>query len=109
MQTNQEMFPRCVFLGNGDVAWPPCSPDLSPCDYFLWKYLKHNVYKNRPHTIYKLQDSIRTTILQIPAVLSSLSDIPVFELALHSLLSIHTHIYQDNAVISEHTVQYREI
>ncbi|PNE09483.1 hypothetical protein B7P43_G00021, partial [Cryptotermes secundus] len=39
---------------------------LSSCDYFLWRYLKHKVYENRPHMIYKLWDFIRTTILQIP-------------------------------------------
>jgi hypothetical protein len=59
------MFLGHVTSRNGDVAWPPHYPDLSPCDY-LWGYLEHNVYENRPHTIYKLQDSIRTAVLQIP-------------------------------------------
>jgi hypothetical protein len=40
MQTVQEMFPGHVISRNGDVAWPPCSPDLSPCDFFLWGHLK---------------------------------------------------------------------
>ncbi|GBN07683.1 hypothetical protein AVEN_16643-1 [Araneus ventricosus] len=25
--------------GSG-MAWPPYSPDLTPCDFFLWGYLK---------------------------------------------------------------------
>jgi hypothetical protein len=66
MQTVREMFPGRVISRNGDVAWPPRSPDLSPRDYFLLGYLKHKVYENRPHTIDELKESIRTTILQIP-------------------------------------------
>jgi len=33
-------------------AWsqPPCSPDMSPCDYFLWGYLKDSLY----HTNWQL-------------------------------------------------------
>ena len=29
---------------NSSFAWPPYSPDLNPCDYFLWGYLKSKVY-----------------------------------------------------------------
>jgi len=25
-------------------SWPPRSPDLTPCDFFLWGYLKERVY-----------------------------------------------------------------
>ena len=27
------------------VLWPPRSPDLTPCDFFLWGYVKDNAYK----------------------------------------------------------------
>jgi hypothetical protein len=40
MQTFQEMFSGHVTLRNGDVAWLPPLPDLSPCDCFLWECLK---------------------------------------------------------------------
>ena len=26
------------------VVWPPRSPDLTPCDFFLWGYVKDIVY-----------------------------------------------------------------
>ena len=29
---------RVIGLGH-DVEWPPRSPDLTPCDFFLWGYL----------------------------------------------------------------------
>jgi len=25
-------------------SWPPRSPDLTPCDFFLWGYIKERVY-----------------------------------------------------------------
>ena len=28
----------------GRIEWPPRSPDLSPCDFFLWGVLKERVY-----------------------------------------------------------------
>ena len=30
----------------GGMDWPPYSPDLNPCDFFLWGYLKDAIYKN---------------------------------------------------------------
>ena len=34
-----------------DHSWPPYSPDLNPLDYYLWGYLKDNVYFNSPSDI----------------------------------------------------------
>jgi hypothetical protein len=31
------------------LLWPPRSPDLTPCDFFLWGYVKDNAYK--PQTV----------------------------------------------------------
>jgi hypothetical protein len=31
--------------------WPPRSPDLNPCDYFSWGYLKGRVYSPLPKTL----------------------------------------------------------
>jgi len=38
--------------------WPPRSPDLNPCDYFLWGYLKSVVYKPLPKTLDDLKANI---------------------------------------------------
>ena len=35
---------------NTGIAWLPYSPDLSPCDFFLWGALKDIVYLNNPAT-----------------------------------------------------------
>ena len=30
----------CVISKNAEIAWPPYSPDLNPCDYYLWSKAK---------------------------------------------------------------------
>lgn len=37
---------------------PPYSPDLNPCDFFLWGHLKDRVYRENPGTIDALKESI---------------------------------------------------
>ena len=45
--------------------WPPRSPDLNPCDYFLWAYLKSKVYKPLPKTLDDLKANIRREVQKI--------------------------------------------
>ena len=54
----------------GDVPrsfdWPPQSPDLNSCDFFLRGYLKSKVYIHRPRSIEQLQNAIRQKSVTIP-------------------------------------------
>lgn len=45
--------------------WPPRSPDLNPCDYFLWGYLKSRVYSPLPKTLDELKANIEQEIKKI--------------------------------------------
>ncbi|GBM29000.1 hypothetical protein AVEN_40751-1 [Araneus ventricosus] len=45
------------FSGTG-MDWPPYSPDLTPCDSFLWSALKDTVYGNHPSTLDDLESTI---------------------------------------------------
>jgi hypothetical protein len=45
--------------------WPARSPDLNPCDFYLWGNLKDKVSSNNPHTLIELKQSIRETIPSI--------------------------------------------
>lgn len=48
---------------NGNIRWPPRSPDLTPLvDYFLWGTLKDKVYKNKPQDVDDLRNRIREEI-----------------------------------------------
>jgi hypothetical protein len=37
--------------------WHPHSPDLTPCDFYLWGCLKDQVYKTNPHTLEELRNN----------------------------------------------------
>ncbi|MCL4142993.1 UNVERIFIED_CONTAM: hypothetical protein GTU68_009257 [Idotea baltica] len=53
-------FPIDRFISRGtDFPWPPNSPDMNPCVYFLWEYLKEKIYHNNPLTLEDLKDNIR--------------------------------------------------
>ena len=43
----RDMFPGHLVSLRGDVGWPPSSPDLTPCDFFLWGHVKSQVYQHR--------------------------------------------------------------
>jgi len=44
------------------IDWPPYSPDLTPCDYFLWGHLKGRNYRDRPETLDALKQAITREI-----------------------------------------------
>lgn len=66
MERVRQMFPQHVISRFGDVSWPPCSPDLSACDFFLWGYLKSRVYANKPRWLQELKINIRQEIARVP-------------------------------------------
>ncbi|GFX34772.1 uncharacterized protein TNCV_2514871 [Trichonephila clavipes] len=43
--------------------WPPRSPDLNPCDFWLWGHLKQLVSCDQPNTLPDLKDSISRHVL----------------------------------------------
>lgn len=54
---NQVFRNRVVMLFN-ENEWPPRSPDLTPCDFFLWGYLKDRVFKTPPENLQVLRQRI---------------------------------------------------
>lgn len=50
---------------NGPIAWPARSPDLSPLDFFLWGYVKDNVYNNVHRDVEELKNNIEEVISNI--------------------------------------------
>jgi hypothetical protein len=39
---DREMAGR--WIGSGQIAWSPRSPDLTPFGFFLWDYMKNIIY-----------------------------------------------------------------
>lgn len=66
MQALRSLFPGRLISRNGDLPWPPRSPDLTVCDFFLWGYLKSRVYMNKPRTIQELKAAIHNETTSIP-------------------------------------------
>jgi transposase len=46
-------------------AWPPRSPDLNPCDFWLWGALKEDIYSTKPDTIDELKCRIYEAVSRI--------------------------------------------
>lgn len=42
------------------IGWPACSPDLNPCDSFLWGYLKSKVWESG---VIKTKDELKSAIV----------------------------------------------
>ena len=60
-----------TFLGrrigrSGPLPWPPYSPDLTSCDFWLWGMVKEHVYGRKILDINDLKDRIRNVISSIP-------------------------------------------
>ncbi|EEZ97620.1 hypothetical protein TcasGA2_TC012954 [Tribolium castaneum] len=51
-------FPQRWIGTYGPVAWPARSPDLNPCDFFLWDYMKELLYLVPIDNIEQLRDRI---------------------------------------------------
>lgn len=47
------------------LQWAPYSPDLNPCDFFLWGTIKDKVYKDNPLTLNELKLKITEEIGKI--------------------------------------------
>lgn len=66
MAAVRQLFGDRVISRNGNIPWPPRSPDLTACDFFLWGYLKSKVYHSRPATTEELKAKIQEAITEIP-------------------------------------------
>lgn len=65
MDILHERFESMVISRRGDVNWPPRSCDLTPLDFFLWGFLKSQVYANKPQSTDALKVNITQAIAQI--------------------------------------------
>ena len=56
----QTVFHEKIIALGFDREWPPRSPDLTPCDFYLWGHVKSKVYISPPQTLNELQRRITT-------------------------------------------------
>lgn len=78
-----------------EINWPPRSPDMTPCDFFLWGYLKNKVYAHRPfQNVVHLEETIHQCIAEIPP---------------HFLAKIQHQMYQRTILCIERNGRHVEI
>ena len=59
MNTLRAAFPGRLLSRFGDIQWPSNSPDLTAADFFLWGYLKAQVFTHTLLDINSLKNAIR--------------------------------------------------
>jgi hypothetical protein len=50
----------------GPTLWSSRSPDLTPCDFFLWGWAKEEVYKVNRKSLEELKERIRAVLNNVP-------------------------------------------
>ena len=60
-----QKFPGRWLGRRGPHEWPARSPDLTPCDFFLWSWVKEEVHRAKPCTMEQLKDWIRNVITNL--------------------------------------------
>ena len=60
-----ELFGDHIVALNHDIEWPARSPNLTPCDFFLWGYLKSKVYVTPPENMNQLRYRITEEVNQL--------------------------------------------
>lgn len=61
-----QRFPgRWMGRDSPNMPWPPRSPDLTPCDFFMWGFIKSKVYDTSVQDIEELKLRIQRAFSQI--------------------------------------------
>jgi hypothetical protein len=63
-------FPEKWIGKSRPITWPPCSPDLTPLDFFFWVYIKDAVYMpplatTLPELAGRIRDAVATVTLDL--------------------------------------------
>ena len=58
-------FPQHWIGRQGPQEWPARSPDLTPCDFFLWGWAKEQVYRAKPGNLDELEAEIEQVFANV--------------------------------------------
>ena len=59
-------FPQRLISIKSSFPWPANSPDLNPLDFYLWGFVKHEVFAANPQSIDETKELIRNIPAAIP-------------------------------------------
>jgi transposase len=60
-----QKFPNRWIGRGGPTPWPPRSPDITPCDFFVWGFVKDRVYASKVDNKEELRERIRRAFDEI--------------------------------------------
>jgi hypothetical protein len=60
------LIPTTYSQVDGPLPWPPNSPHLTSCDFWLWGVVKERVYSRKIRDINDRKDRIRTVVSSSP-------------------------------------------
>ena len=66
---DQHFENKWIGRSGGHCDWPVRSPDLTPPDFFMWGYLKNNVYQEKFFNCQPLSTAIVNAFREIPSSL----------------------------------------
>lgn len=69
-QWMDERYPHRWIGRGGPIPWPARSPDLTPCDFYLWGHMKELVYSTPVNTVEELTERIIAAAQQIRETLT---------------------------------------
>ena len=61
----REFFDDRIISRNTETPFPPRSCDLTPCDFFLWPYLKNSIFRTPLNNIPELRIRIENKCAEI--------------------------------------------
>ena len=70
-QWPNDNYPMRWIGRGGPTPWPAKSPDLSPCDFYIWGHMKNLVYVTLVESQKKLRERILTATQHIKGTLST--------------------------------------
>lgn len=60
------VFGNNVISNSGPVPWPARSPDITPLDFYLWGFIKNEVYQfDPPENVNVLEERVRNVLASI--------------------------------------------
>jgi hypothetical protein len=65
MNTLHAAFHGRILSRFGDIQWPSNSPDITAADFFLWGYLKAQIFTHTLPDINSLKNAIRQEIANV--------------------------------------------
>ena len=66
MDVLRNTFRNNIICNNGPIDWPARSPDITPPDFYLWGYVKNEVYEiSPPETREELEDRVRNVFATV--------------------------------------------